>query len=250
MAEIVTVANQKGGVGKTTTVVNLAYSLSLQNKKVLILDFDPQGNASSGFGATPEDNELTAYNVLLGDCNAEDAIKHFENVDLIPSNVHLSGASFEIINNKDREFYLKKALSKIQDNYDYILIDTPPSLGILTINSLVASQSFLIPVQSEYYALEGLTQLLKTIKIIQERYNKELQLKGVVLTMYDPRTRLSKQVYEEVKSYFNDLVYESIIPRNISLSEAPSFGKPCYMYDSKSNGSLSYLNFAREFIKK
>jgi len=237
-------------VGKTTTVVNLAYSLALKNKKTLVLDLDPQGNATSGLGVKLEDYSLTSYNLLVGDCSAKDAIININQIDLIPSNIHLSGATVELLNESQREYRLKKNLEQIVDSYDYILIDTPPSLGLLTINALVSSHFFLIPVQCEYYALEGLTQLLKTIKIIQDRYNKDLKLKGVLLTMYDPRTNLSKQVKDEVVNYFSNFVYSTIIPRNIALSESPSFGKPCYDYDSKSNGAVSYYNLAQEIIAK
>lgn len=251
MGEIITIANQKGGVGKTTTVVNLAYSLSHYKVKVLIIDLDPQSNATSGFGFSVKDTDFTIYNVLLGDCPIEKAIYPLEaskNIDIVPSNIHLAGVSVSLLNTKKREFKLKENLKNIKDKYDFILIDTPPSLGILTINALSASDSFLIPVQCEYYALEGLTQLLKTIKIVQNKFNPGLKLKGVVLTMHDPRTNLSKQVVDEVKKYFKDYVYKSIIPRNIALSEAPSYGKPCYLYDSKSTGAISYLKLAKEML--
>ncbi len=251
MQKIICIANQKGGVGKTTTAVNLSAGLGIKNRKTLLIDLDPQGNATSGVGVE-NIKEKTIYEVLIGKIDIHDAIikTEFKNLYVIPSNENLVGVEVELVNDENRHFYLKKALEKLNEKFDYIIIDCGPSLGILTINGLCAADSLLIPLQCEYYALEGLSKLLKTYKLVKRYYNKNLELEGILLTMYDKRTKLSFLVYKEVKSIFPTKLFTTIIPRNIKLTEAPSFGKPVIIYDPSSKGSIAYLNLAKELIKR
>lgn len=250
MGKIMSVANQKGGVGKTTSSVNLSACLAYLGNKVLLVDIDPQGNATSGVGINKADMNQCVYNVLVEDLPAREVIvpTSVENLDIIPATIQLAGAEIELVPTISREIRLKKALDEIRDNYDYILIDCPPSLGLLTLNALTSSDTVLIPVQCEYYALEGLSQLLNTIRLVQKHLNKELMIEGVLLTMLDARTNLGLQVIEEVKKYFQDKVYNSIIPRNVRLGEAPSHGQPIITYDPKSKGAEVYLELAKEVM--
>lgn len=250
MGKIITVANQKGGVGKTTTSVNLGSCLAYIGKRVLLVDIDPQGNATSGVGIEKADVDHCIYDVLVDDVEASKVIKqtNVENLEVIPATIQLAGAEIELVSTISREVRLKRALDEVKGNYDYVLIDCPPSLGLLTINALTASDAVLIPVQCEYYALEGLSQLLNTVRLVQKHLNHELAIEGVLLTMLDARTNLGLQVIEEVKKYFQDKVYKTIIPRNIRLSEAPSHGEPIIIYDPKSRGAEVYLDLAKEVV--
>ncbi|MCX7821081.1 MAG: ParA family protein [Brevinematales bacterium] len=253
MGKTVVIANQKGGVGKTTTAVNLCGFLARNNKKTLLIDIDPQGNSCSGLGVDLKARtESSIYEVLIGKKNIQDVIikTKYENFYLVPSNLDLAGAQAELLNFPRKEFILKDAVSIIKNQFDFIIIDTPPSLGLFTINGLVAADSVLIPMQAEFYAMEGLAQLLKAIKLIKSSPNKELTIEGVLITMYDTRTNLSKQVVEEVKSYFKEKLYETYIPRNVRLSEAPSHGVDIFDYDSKSPGAEAYEKFGKEFLEK
>jgi chromosome partitioning protein len=251
MAQIITIVNQKGGVGKTTTAINLSASLSFLGKRSLLIDTDTQGNTSSGLGFDKNELEFTIYEVLTSQCGIRDAIMHtdLENLDIIGSNINLAGASVELVNVPEREKILKNALKEIDDEYDYILIDSPPSLGLITLNNLTAAESVLIPLQCEYYALEGMSELLDTIFLVQKNLNPDLTIEGILMTMFDRRTNLSKQVVAEVKNYFGDKVYDTIIPRNVKLGEAPSFGKPSILYAPESTGAQAYMDLAREVIK-
>ncbi|MCR4336642.1 MAG: AAA family ATPase [Candidatus Omnitrophica bacterium] len=250
MGKIVSVCNQKGGTGKTTTVVNLSHALSQLGKKVLIIDADPQGNATSGVGVNKNLIDKSVYNVLLNTCSAQEAIilDVYPNLDVMPCNISLTGAEVELVGALSRETRLKKSLSVVKDKYDYIFVDSPPSLGLLTLNALVASDSIVVPIQCEFYALEGVSQLLHTINLIKEGLNPSLEIQGVLLTMADFRTNLTTEVIKEIKTYFKDKVYQAIIPRNIKLSEAPSFGKPIILYDTGSVGAKKYLELAYEFL--
>ncbi|WP_239253760.1 ParA family protein [Listeria ilorinensis] len=250
MSKVIALANQKGGVGKTTSSVNLSASLAFLGKKVLLVDIDPQGNASSGVGINKGEIEHCVYDVLVDDVPLKDVRQptDLDNLDVIPATIQLAGAEVELVPAISRELRLKKALDTLKDEYDYIIIDCPPSLGLLTLNALTASDSVLIPVQCEYYALEGLSQLLNTIRIAQKHLNDDLKIEGVLLTMLDARTNLGIQVIEEVKKYFQNKVFETIIPRNVRLSEAPSHGKPILLYDAKSKGAEVYLELAKEVI--
>lgn len=252
MGKVIALANQKGGVGKTTTTINLAASLAVLEKKVLIIDADPQANATSGIGLDVRNIEKTIYECLIEDLDAREAItkSEIEGMDIIPSHIDLVGAEIEMLNMEQREHMLKKVIAPIKDEYDYILIDCSPSLGLITVNALTAADSVMIPVQCEYFALEGLGKLLNTIKIIQGRLNPDLEIEGFVLTMYDSRLRLSNQVVDEVRKHFQQMVFDTIVQRNIKLSEAPSFGKPVVLYDAESKGSVNHLNLARELITK
>lgn len=251
MGKVISIANQKGGVGKTTTAVNLSALLAKKGRKVLLIDTDPQGNATSGVGVD-KGVTLSVYDVLVEDVEIENTIQktQMNNLDVCPSNINLAGAEVQLVSEELREFRLKSKIEKVQDSYDYIIIDCPPSLGLITLNAFTASNSVLIPVQCEYYALEGLGQLINTINIVKKRLNKAITIEGALLTMYDARTNLSSQVAKEVKNYFEDRVYKTIIPRNVKLSEAPSYGMPICMYDSRSKGSRCYDKFVKEFIKK
>ena len=249
---IISITNQKGGVGKTTTNINLAACLALKGKKVLILDIDPQGNTTSGIGVSKKTLEKTVYNILVDDeFDPREAIINtsVENLDLIPASVDLAGAEVELVQIDGREKALKNGLDKIRDNYDYIFIDCPPSLGLLTINSLAAVDSVLIPIQCEFYALEGVSQLVSTIELVKKSLNPSLKVQGVILSMFDGRTNLSAQVVQEVKKYFGGKVYSTVIPRNVRLAEAPSFGLPITEYDPKSRGAEAYTEFAEEFLE-
>lgn len=247
---MIALANQKGGVGKTTSSVNLSSSLAFLGKKVLLVDIDPQGNASSGVGVNKGEIEHCIYDVLVDDVAIQDVLQKtdLDNLNVIPATIQLAGAEVELVPAISREIRLKKAIDSIRDDYDYVIIDCPPSLGLLTLNALTAADSVLIPVQCEYYALEGLSQLLNTIRIVQKHLNEDLQIEGVLLTMLDARTNLGIQVIEEVKKYYQNKVFNTIIPRNVRLSEAPSHGKPILLYDAKSKGAEVYLELAKEVV--
>ncbi len=246
------VANQKGGVGKTTTTINLSAAIAESGKKVLVVDMDPQGNTTSGLGVDKDNTEKTVYELLLGDITLEECIQKdvFDNLSLIPSNINLSGAEIELIGIEEKEYLLKNTLDAVKSEYDFILIDCPPSLNMLTINSMCAGDTVLVPIQCEYYALEGLSQLIHTIDLVKERLNPEIEIEGVVFTMYDARTNLSLQVVENVKENLNQNIYKSIIPRNVRLAEAPSYGLPVTQYDTKSAGAEAYRLLAEEVIHR
>jgi len=250
VGKIIAVFNQKGGVGKTTTNVNLSASLGQMGKKVLVLDLDPQGNTTSGYGIEKNEVENTIYEVMLEGVSIKDSIiqTEYENIDIVAAASDLAGAEIEISEIEKREFILKDAINKVKDEYDYVFIDCPPSLGMLTINCLTAVDSVLIPIQCEYYALEGVSQLMQTIKLVKSRLNPNIDIQGVVLSMFDGRANLSIQVVEEVKKYFKGSVYTTLIPRNVRLAEAPSHGMPAVYYDSKCKGAIAYLELAEEFI--
>ena len=252
MGKIVAVINQKGGVGKTTTAVNLSAGIGICGKEVLLIDADPQGNSTSGMGIDKRNATVSSYDLLITGAGAKAAtvVTEFQNVSVIPANIDLAGAEIELINIPHRENQLKTALSLIRDEYDYILIDCPPSLGLITVNALTAADSFLVPIQCEYYAMEGLSQLMNTVRQIKISYNPELYLEGVVLTMFDPRLNLTNQVVGELKKYFAAELYKTAIPRAIRLSEAPSYGKPIQYYDKRNRGTESYNALAKEFIKR
>ena len=252
MGRIIVVANQKGGVGKTTTAINLSASLAEFGKKVLTIDMDPQGNASSGLGIDKNSLENTVYELLLGECTIEECIYKnvYENLSVLPSNVNLAAAEIELIGIDEKEYLLKKEIHNIRDEYDFIIIDCPPSLNMLTINSMTTADTVLVPIQCEYYALEGLTQLIHTIELVKERLNPNLDIEGVVFTMFDARTNLSLQVVENVKENLNQTIYKTIIPRNIRLAEAPSHGLPINIYDAKSAGAENYKLLAEEVINR
>lgn len=252
MGKIVAIANQKGGVGKTTTAVNLAASLGVLEKKVLIIDADPQANTTSALGYDPDEIKLGTYQVLEHECKAVDVVVSTKNpnLDLIPAQIDLVAAEIELVDKDRREHMLKSALEEIKSNYDYIIIDCAPSLGLITLNALTAADSVIIPIQCEYFALEGLGKLLNTIKSVQNIHNPDLDIEGLLLTMFDSRLRLSNQVVEEVKTHFSKMVFNTIIQRNVRLSEAPSYGETIIMYDASSNGAQNYLNLAREFLDK
>ena len=251
MGKIIAFANQKGGVGKTTTAINLAAALSERGKRVLLCDFDPQGNATSGFGVDPRSLETSVYDLIVSeDPDTKSGIVQTKWVDIIGANVNLAGAELDLIAMDHREARLKLVLDKVKDEYDYVFIDCPPSLGLLTLNCLCAADSFLVPLQCEYYALEGLSDLMNTVRIVRRSMNPRLELEGVLLTMFDGRTNLAMQVAEEVKRYFPGKVYSTVIPRNVRLSEAPSHGKPINYYDRNSRGAEAYSNLANEFLKQ
>ncbi len=252
MGKIIAVANQKGGVGKTTTTINLAASLALQGKKVLIIDADPQANATSGYGIDPRSMQSSIYECLVDDYPLEGSqvATCVKGLDLIGSRIDLAGAELELVGKPERERTLKRLLEPVAGNYDYVLIDCSPSLGLITVNALTAAHSVIIPVQAEYFALEGISKLLNTIRIIEQKLNPGLEIEGFLLTMYDARLRLANQIYEELKSHFGDMVFNTVIPRNIRLSEAPSHGLPAIMYDPESRGATSHVMLAKEIIKR
>lgn len=252
MGRIIAVANQKGGVGKTTTTINLSACLAEKGKKVLTIDIDPQGNTSSGLGIDKNNLENTIYELMIGECKMEDCllVNIIDNLSLIPSNVNLAGAEIELIGIDEKEYILKKEIEKIKDNYDYLIIDCPPSLNTLTVNAMTTADTILVPIQCEYYALEGLSQLIHTINLVKQRLNPNLDIEGVVFTMFDARTNLSLQVVENVKSNLKQTIYKSIIPRNVRLAEAPSHGLPINLYDPKSAGAEGYRDLADEVIEK
>ena len=251
MAKVIAIANQKGGVGKTTTSINLAAGLAYLNKKVLLVDFDPQGNATQGIGHRVGLKDLTVYDAILNETNAKECIKSLKRppLDILPANINLAGADLQLAKKEEhREQYLQKALETIKNDYDFIIIDCPPSLGLLNTNALTAADSVLIPVQCEYYALEGITQLLQTIRLVQKLFNPDLKIEGVLLTMYDARTNLSAEVGQEIRKHFKEKAYKTYIPRNIKLSEAPSAGKSIFDYEVNSEGAKAYVSLTREVI--
>ncbi len=252
LGKIIAIVNQKGGVGKSTTAVNLAACLAERGKRVLLVDVDPQGNATSGIGVDKSQVKQCAYDLLINEKKAEEVIvsSKIAGLDVIPATIHLAGAEIELVPVMSREYRLRNALQAIKDRYDYILLDCPPSLGLLTINALTAADKTLVPIQCEYYALEGLSQLLKTVNLVKKHLNTELDIMGVVLTMYDARTNLSQQVIDEVKGYFGDRVFNTVIPRNIRLSEAPGHGQPITMYDKESRGAEAYTDLSLEVITR
>ena len=252
MAKTVSILNHKGGVGKTTTAVNLSAAIGLKGKKLLLVDIDPQGNSTSGYGINKREIKNSSYELLTGEISAKDAVirTEFEGVDLIPANMNLAGAELELIDMQGRESILKKALAEVWNDYDYIFLDCPPSLGLITLNALTASDTFLVPIQCEYYALEGLSQLMATARKIKRMYNPYLDVEGVLLTMYDGRLNLTQQVVNEVKRFFPKKVYSTTIPRNVRLSEAPSFGQPIMYFDKNSKGSLAYTALGDEFLSQ
>lgn len=251
MGKIISIVNQKGGVGKTTTAINLSNALGENGKKVLLVDIDPQGNSTSGLGFNKKELERSSYHLLMGLSEAEEIIKKtkFKNLYLLPADMNLAGAELELVDTQNRESRLKIGLEKIKNNFDFIFLDCPPSLGLITLNALTVSDSFLVPIQCEYYALEGLSQLMTTVRTVRKLYNPSLDIEGVLLTMYDSRLNLTRMVVEEVKRFFPKKVFSTVIPRNVRLSEAPSFGLPICEYDKSSTGAQSYMNLATEFIK-
>lgn len=251
-AKIIAIANQKGGVGKTTTSINLSASLAAKGKKILVIDTDPQGNTTSGFGIDKNNLDNTVYELILGECSIQECIIKdiIQNVSIIPSNVNLAATEIELIGVDKKEFILRNEVDWIKDQYDFIIIDCPPSLNMLTINAMTTADTVLVPIQCEYYALEGLSQLIHTVNLVRERLNPDLDIEGIVFTMYDSRTNLSMQVVENVKSHLNHKIYETVIPRNIRLAEAPSYGMPISEYDPKSAGAEAYLLLAEEVIKR
>ncbi len=252
MGRTIAIANQKGGVGKTTTSINLSASLAAKGKKVLVIDTDPQGNTTSGFGIDKNELDNTIYELILGECSVQDCIikEVIQNVSILPSNVNLAAAEIELIGVERKEFILKKEIDWVKDQYDFIIIDCPPSLSMLTVNAMTTANTVLVPIQCEYYALEGLSQLIHTVNLVKTRLNPELDMEGVVFTMYDSRTNLSNQVVDNVKNHLNQNVYNTIIPRNIRLAEAPSYGMPINIYDPKSAGAESYMLLADEVINR
>ncbi|MCS6916915.1 MAG: AAA family ATPase [Chitinophagales bacterium] len=252
MGKVIAIANQKGGVGKTTTAINLAASFAVLEHKTLLIDADPQANATSGLGVDPRQVEISIYECMIGDQPLRQAVRQTQtpHLDIIPSHLDLVGAEIELINHPSRERIMRSVLEDLRKHYDYLIIDCSPSLGLITVNALTAADSVIIPVQCEYFALEGLGKLLNTIKIVQSRLNPSLTIEGILLTMYDSRLRLSNQVVEEVKKHFGDLAFDTIIHRNTRLGEAPSFGKSVIMYDAESKGAVNYLNLAREIIER
>lgn len=252
MGRIIAIANQKGGVGKTTTAINLSACLAEKGKKVLSIDMDPQGNMTSGLGIDKDSVEKTVYDMIIGQASIEEVIckDALENLDVIPTGIDLSAAEIELIGVDDKEFIIRNEVHKVRDNYDFVIIDCPPSLNTLTINAMTTADSVIVPIQCEYYALEGLSQLLNTVRLVQKHFNPELEIEGVLLTMYDARTNLGNEVVEEVRKYFREKVYETIIPRNIRLSEAPSHGKPIIDYDPRSRGAEVYQALAKEVVSR